>query len=323
MSFRALIGIWLALATLTWTQTAAAKSFAFGQKFLGRHYGVTLCLDPYESYVSVYYNLRTKPPGAIEAANEMEFYGKLFLKSFQPYYVLVQGTDYPLAHIGSALHHYRPEWYHRIDWRPADSLRLNAFELLASGYEEPYALSLFLGYLAPFWGTGDQGQRKQVGSASSGFVFTVGDLHLRAMDLLEDNWYELKWSLKGTRETRDSFLKWDIQLGGKLHDNRAVLDAFFVRAYRDHLDRKNHAVFTLQNAGIEYRAEMPMQRPAEIQGVRDFFSLQYIDLNKKFPSRRWPRIVYAVNAGAVWQKYDEFDHYSENVSWFVRPNVLF
>jgi hypothetical protein len=221
------------------------------------------------------------------------------------------------------LHHYQSEWYHRSSWHVTDSLSLNAFELLASGYEEPYALSLFLGYLAPFWGTGDQGQRKQVGSASSGFVFTIGDQHIRAMDLVVDNWYELKWSLKGSRETKDSFLKWNLQLGEKLHDSRAVMDAFFVRFYRDHLDKNDHTLFTLRNAGIEYRAEMPVQRPMDIQGVKDFFSLQYLDVGKKFPSRRWPRIVYTVNAGAVWQKYDEFDHYSENLNFFVRPNVMF
>ena len=195
--------------------------------------------------------------------------------------------------------------------------------LLASGYEEPYALSFFVGYLTPFWGADETGQRRQAGSASSGFIFTVGDQHVRAMDLTADNWYEFKWSLKGTRESKDYFLKWNIQLGQKVHQNRSVMDAFFVRAYRDHLNKQNHAVFTLQNASAEYRAEMPVQRPVDIQGLADFFSLHYIDLGKKFPSRRWPRIVYAVNAGALWQKYDEFDHYSENINFFVRPNVLF
>jgi hypothetical protein len=302
-----------------------AKTFAYGTRFYQRYYGLTVGLDPYESYISVFCNLRTTPPPAIVAQSELEFYWLLFLRSFQPYYFLIQGTDYPLTHATSLFKHANPDLYHNLDWRLSDTDTINVLQVLASGYEEPYAISFFVGYLTPFWNNA-AGQHKQIGSASSGFVFSFGNRHVRDLELINDNWYEVKWSLKGDQETKERFLKWNIQAGEKIHDNPSLLDAWFVRLYRDHLNRNYFNVFSLQNAGIECRAEMPIRNMASLDRIQDAFSLIYIDVNKKLPSRRWKQIVYTVDAGVSWEKYNDIiqaGKFIETLNFFVRPNILF
>lgn len=304
---------------------AFAKTLAYGTRFYNRYCGLTIGLDPYESYVSVFCNLRTKPPQPIAAQSELEFYWLLFLKSFQPFYFLVQGTEYPLTH-GTALFKQEiPGRYHQLDWNIADSTRLNVLEILGSGYREPYALSFFVGYLTPFW-SNESGQKKQAGSASSGFVVTFGDRHIRNFNILKDNWYEIKWSLKGDQDTKDRFLKWNVQAGKKIHDHPELMNAWFFRLYRDHLNKNYCNVFSLQNTSLECRAEMPVQDLAVITHAQDAFSLLYLDAGKKFPSRRWKRIVYTVNAGISWEKYNDLvkvNKYIESLSFFVRPNIIF
>jgi hypothetical protein len=157
-------------------------------------------------------------------------------------------------------------------------------------------------------------------------VFTIGDRQVRDLELITDHWYEIKWSLKGDQEALDRFLKWNIQVGEKNHSNPALPDAFFFRLYRDHLDKNQHDVFSLENASLDCRAELPARDFSSLARLPDGFSLLYLDVGEKFPSRKWPRIVYTLNAGFSWKKYNDLaqaNRYTKSLSFFVRPNVLF
>ena len=315
----------LCLSLLISFQDSEAKTFAYGKRVFERYCGLTIGLDAYESYASLFYNVKKGPPREIKARNEMEFYWKLFLHSLKPYYFLVQSSDYPLPHATALFKQNNRRSYHDLDW-DLSSTETNVLEMLASGYEEPYAFSLFLGYLTPFWQITEPNEKRQIGSAISGFVLTIGNRHIRDLELIGDNWYEIKWSLKGDKGTKAHHMKWNTQLGGKFHNHPEIFDTFFFRLYRDHLDREHYGLSFWQNSSFEYRAQIPVKNLSSVSEIEDVFSLHYLDIGKKFPSRRWKGTVYTINTGIYWEKYRDSrngNDPSKTWSFFLRPNVVF
>jgi hypothetical protein len=315
----------VSLSLLIWPTCSQAKALAYGRRFLSRYCGLTVGLDLYESYASVFYSIGEDTSKGVSVGDQTGSYWKLFLPSLRPCYLLFQVSDYPLTHGAALLRRHNLRLYHEFDWHVGRA-ETNILEMLASGYEEPHAFSVFLGHLAPFWRTDESGTRRQAGYSISGLVGTFGNRHVRQLELLRDRWYEIKWSLKGERGTAQRNLKWNVQFGVKLHDAPGIFDVFFFRLYRDHLDREHRGWSLWKNSSAEYRGQMPLQHLSLGSRMGDLFSLHCVDVGKKFPSRRWRRIAYSVNAGVFWRKYGTgaTPHGSRGTpSFFIRPNVRF
>ena len=126
--------LWLivCLSVAVLPTSGEAKAFAHGKRLFDRYCGLTIGLDVYESYASVFCNIGRGPFQEVEVEHEMAFYWRPFLRSFKPHYLLVQATDYPLTHLAARVKRDDRGLYHDLDWE-LGSTETNVLDILASG----------------------------------------------------------------------------------------------------------------------------------------------------------------------------------------------
>jgi hypothetical protein len=289
-------------------------------KFIEWDYG----LDAYYSSVGMIMNFTDKPIENVGEASETNVYKNLLLAPLVPRYAILEASVNPMPVAGVIVREHAFDFYQRAQ---VGGESFNLIRSATRGFQEPYAVSLFLGRVVryqPLARTPEEKENnKKSGYQSSlgytGYLVSYGSHHIKDNELYDDHWVELEWKVKGDQLFTLQKMQWNYRIGVKLHNNPFISDVAFIGFKRNRLDYTADAWDFLANSGFEYRIDFKI---GNLKPVR-----QYFEVNKKWPVKRFA--AFAVALGFTWESDSLYsgplDSYpgGENFQVLLRPNVEF
>ena len=107
--------------------------------------------------------------------------------------------------------------YHRKTYDDAYVTdEFNYIKAMTAGFEEPYALSFFMGDVVTF--TNPKGERESKNKGYLGYLLSLGDKHIKDNEIIDEEWYELEIKVKGDRDFDTHKLGYSFRLGIKMHE---------------------------------------------------------------------------------------------------------
>jgi len=208
-------------------------------------------IDPYYSNLGLYINLADEPVPDLGDQSENAIYQDLLFRSHKPRFVLLEFSVNPMPILGAYIRKHQEDFYQDAELRED----LNLVEVLTAGFEEPYAISLFMGNMVTYGGSGNQAGSEEKNKGFMGYLLSHGDKHLLNNEVIDDNWYEFEWKIKGKIVRRQRNLEWSFRVGAKWHENESISDAVYVGVRRDHFDIKKEWLSFLENSGVDLYLE--------------------------------------------------------------------
>jgi hypothetical protein len=244
-------------------------------------------LDPYYSAVGMYNSLTGKPIPHMTADSELEIYRDLISKFYQPRTLILEASLNPLPYAGTLIRKHQPGFYGRSQV----TSNFNVVQAVTAGFEEPWAVSLFLGNVVSFDTINSPILGKRNGY--SGMLVSYGNYHIKDNVLVKDDWVELEGKLKGEQILQDRSLRWSFRGGAKFHGNPYIADSFYIGFRRSRTDFKegSGANFWLHNSGFEYVSDFSQKK---LEPLRHYFVV-----DKKFPAKN-SRVAFTLGLGFVW-----------------------
>lgn len=278
---------------------------------------VEIELDPYYSAVGVYNSLTGKPIPHLEADSELEIYRELIAKFYQPRTLIIEASLNPLPYAGTLIKRHQPGFYEDMQWGE----NFNVVQAATAGFEEPWALSIFLGNVVSFDTINKSLQGKRNGY--SGLLIDLGTHHIKDNVLIKENWMQVEGKLKGEQILADRSLRWSFRGGAKFHESRYIADSFFVGFRRSRTDFKEKGSFWLLNSGFEYTSDFSQKK---LEPIR-----HYLVVDKKFPFKN-SRRAFTLGLGFVWTADKKYSGplsdsaaggKSHSFQFILRPNLEF
>ena len=271
-------------------------------------------LNPYYTNADLFLSLTNAPIPDAGERSELEIYRDLFLGSYIPRFMVLEVSVYPMPLAGVWLKKRAPELYSKAD--VGDDL--NLFQAVTEGFEEPWAVSLFLGNVMNFKRSGSpefEGGNK----GFMGYLFSVGNLHIKDNVLIEDNWREIEWKIKGDRDYPKQKLSWSFRIGAKFHDHPDITDVYYVSVRRSRLDFEAENASIRHNSAFEYTFLFDQKHQAAVQHA---FSVE-----KKFP-QKGKKYAFTLALGVIYDKDRKYtgaldDRDGDSYSIIIRPNIEF
>lgn len=272
-------------------------------------------LDAYYSSVGVEIPIDDRPVPDGGTLSEPEIYRGLFRESLRPRLLLLEASVYPLPALGAWIRSNEPRTYDDFVIGDLAGDELNVIEGLTAGFQEPWAVSAFVGGEMTFTREGDRKRRQNRGYM--GYLVSAGKKHLRSNILIDDDWWELEWKLKGEREFRDEQLSWSFRIGVKNHGNTEIRDVGYIGFRRDNLDFRAPFLSFLRNSTMELLTEIDRENAD--------FMRQEVIFGKKLPIRRW-RIAMALDVGLIFEEDDKYtgslaNQQVDDFTIVFRPNI--
>lgn len=297
--FRVLV--WLLVTSMLTCATAVAKN------------ALEYELDPYYSNLGYIVSLTDKPIPEIGEDNETQIYDRLLSSAFnKPRFVLIEASINPLPLLGTYIKRNHPEKYDSADI--GDDI--NLVQALTEGFEEPYALSFFIGSVVQFVQAGEKKKSKNKGY--SGYLLSVGSKHIVNNELVDDDWYELEWKIKGDQDFNNKTLSWSLRVGAKIHQNHDIADTLYFGIRRNHLDSASDEIAWFNNSDIDYKIAIN----------KDDFSVvqQSLFINKKWPAPLMRKSAFELGIGFILEKNKytgSLQSESEDFRLIIRPSFAF
>jgi hypothetical protein len=263
----------------------------------------------YYSNVGLYIPLNGASADSSGERSEAEIYRALLGGALSRQFLVLEASVNPLPCLGVAVH----EWM----WAYQKAQVTKDFNLVAAltaGFDEPFALSAFLGNVVDFQVMGGGGQR---GRGYLGLVVSGGGGHIKQNELIKDAWLETEAKLKGDRVSDEMKLSWSFRVGAKLHDNSEITDTAYVALRRSRVDSEG-GHWLLANSGIEYRFDLSLRG----KPVR-----QLLTVDKKFPLGKG-KVVLVLGVGLLWESRAVYtgalaETHAPGLQFLIRPNVVF
>lgn len=271
-------------------------------------------VDAYYSNAGIYLNITDEPIENVGEKPEFQVYRDLFLSSYIPRVVVLEAAVFPMPVIGVYLKKNMPHFYEEVNI----SEELNLIEAVTGGFEQPFALSLFLGNVIKFSKHGDKRRHGNLGYM--GYLLSVNENHIKNNVLINDRSYEVEWKVKGDREFLTNVLKWSFRVGARFHENKEIRDVIYLGLRRSRLDFKADANSILKNSGFEYVMDIDNET---MKPLRHYFTV-----DKKWPLKK-KRLGVSLNVGFTWQNKKRYSGSlvaNDNVDQFqtiIRPNLNF
>ena len=271
-------------------------------------------LDPYYTSVGWYRALTSKPIPNLGQKKEWEIYAELLKKFYLPRTLVLELSVNPLPCAGVYLKKHASDFYNSFNAGGG-----NLVESLTTGFEEPWAASLFLGNVMEH----DSIKKAYLGKrhSYSGFLLSAGNFHIKQNRLVQDNWLETEIKLKGEQILAERSLRWSFRVGHKHHANRGIADAFYLGVRRSRTDFKEKGNPFINNTGIEYVFDFSRET------LRPLRHLLVVD--KKFPLKN-RRLAFWLGVGVMWTsggKYSgalaETGKTGSQTAFLIRPNIEF
>ena len=257
--------------------SAVCAQFSRVGKLSDHDAGLALVPGPYRSYGSAFLSLHHEAPVFIYQENETDLYTDLFYASFNPAYILTEATVYPVAVFSSWLKTDHLSMYQHFDLTDD----LNLLDALASTYQEPWSISLFLGQLANFVTLTDSEDLAVVATGASGFVITTGQQQIFDGYLVQSSWARLEWKLKGAGGDQIRKHAWNIKIGYRWYGLPEIANTITMTYSRLKTEKGRHSWNVRHNSCTEIELQIP---PSELKSGFSRITCSY---GKFFPIRKY------------------------------------
>lgn len=253
----------------------------------GRTLSVVTELDPYYSNVGFYFSPQNEEHPFVDSGDELEIYRDLFARSYAPRDVVLEASIYPMPIAGYLIRERAPDFYEQMQF----SDQFNLVKSVTLGFDEPFAVSLFLGSVVRY----RDRELPEVGRNMGyiGYLFSAGSKHLKDNMLVDDEWGEFEWKVKGDRDIESIKHSWSFRAGAKWHRNEDITDTWYLGLRRSHLDFNAPVLSWLLNSGFDYQIAFSMDRQQLVE--------QKLFLDKKLPLRAW-RLALDLKVGFIWKQ---------------------
>lgn len=274
-------------------------------------------LDPYYSSAAWEIPLTDAPLPDGGRLPEREVYGRLLRDSLQPRLLLLEASVYPLPVAGTWFKRHHPSGYDDFQVGTLGNNQLNVIDGITAGFQEPWALSAFIGSGMQFRRDGEAASARNRGYM--GWLVSGGARHIHNNVLIPDHWWELEWKLKGEREFRDEELSWSFRLGMKSHGNPDIADVAYLGLRRSNLDYASPWLSLLDNSDLDLLTEIDRHGGRVLR--------QEAIVGHKVPLRRW-RVALSLDLGVIYEdrrKYSGIlaDPEADTLTFVVRPHLRF
>ncbi len=202
--------------------------------------------DPYYSDVSYNIPLTQKPVPTITSRSESVFLRELLHESLVPQYMLVEASVYPMPIMGTYLKTHQTGFYNSGNV----GSDFNIIESLTAGFQEPWAVSMFFGNVAKLQRPGDKGESNNYGY--TGYLFSAGTKHIKNNTMVDDDWGEFEWKIKGKIDRPDEKLAWSFRVGAKFNKNPEVNNVTYVKLHRSNTDFAANYLAWLENSNFDF-----------------------------------------------------------------------
>jgi hypothetical protein len=239
--------------------------------------------------------------------NEAEVYRQLLARSYRPNLVLLEASAYPMPMLGVWLRGHNAGFY--------DNAK-NVVQAVTAGFQEPWAVSAFFGSQMKF--TRPEESERGTNRGYMGYLVSAGTKHIKDNVLIDDDWIELEWKLKGERIFNEERLSWSFRAGGKFNRNTEIADALYVGVRRSNLDFRSPFLSLLDNSRIELLTEIPKDRLLLLR--------QELIIGKKFPIDS--RVAWEVDLGLIYERASKYTGSlaplgKSSITFVFRPNIVF
>ncbi len=247
-------------------------------------------LDAYYTALDYTIHLTTVPIPYVDNKSEWEIYKRL-ITSPRPRFLILEGSVNPLPMTGVYLKGHAPAFYRRTNIGSGQ----NIIQSVTAGFEEPAAVSIFLGNVIEFKPV----KRRSYGEGKGyiGYLLSAGTQHIKDNELIDDNWIETEWKIKGDKKKSDIKLLWSFRVGAKFHDNPDIADALYISLRRSRVDYDDKRFEWLHNTGATYKFDVD---------ARTFHPIQHqLVIDRKFPTKG-RRAVPTLSFGFVYRTEDKY-----------------
>lgn len=271
-------------------------------------------LDAYYTNAGIYISLTDAPIPDAGEKPEYEIYSNLLLSSYIPRFLVLEAAVFPMPNLGVYLKDNARSFYDNGDV----THDVNLVKAVTAGFEEPYALSLFLGNVVSFT---RQGERHRSGNFGyMGYLVSVSNYNIKDNKLIPDKAVELEWKIKGDRKLPTKDLHWSFRVGGKIHGNPEIKDVVYLSLRRSRLDFVDATDSLFKNSGAEYTIDLDSKT---FKPLRHYFVV-----DKKWPLKD-EKMGFSFAVGFIWQGAEKYsgslaDKGRKNEFQVVlRPNIEF
>jgi hypothetical protein len=266
-------------------------------------------LSAYYTDVDLYIPLTARPMPESHGDREWQIYRDLFLQSLRPQLLLFEASVYPLPVAGQWVRRRHPSFY-----RDAKVGSVNWIESVTAGFQEPAAVSAFIGSAMAFERPGQA--HKATNKGHMGYLVSFGTEHIAHNVLLHEPWYELEWKLKGDKSFRGDRLTWSFRVGTRQHSDPDIADTVYVGLKRNHLDFGAPLLGWLNNTDAEGTLAAASRG---LMSAQLFFGKNYPLRGMGLAMNLQMGVIYEndlVYSGRLRQTRD-------NVLFVLRPNITF
>lgn len=273
---------------------------------------IELELDAYYSCIAWYKPLTGAPVPYMGEQSELSIYKNL-ITSPRLRFLVLETSLYPMPCLGLLIKKQFPGIYGDLNLRE----NFNLVQSICAGFEEPYAISLFLGDVVSFR---PENNTKLQGKGYSGMLLSVGNYHIKDNELIHDNWVESEIKVKGDRIAGRNKMSWSFRIGSKFHNNRHIKDIFYFSVKRDRQDMGTRSSYLFHNSSFEYTIDISARHGNIISHL--------LVAGKKFPLKKTGPI-FSINTGILWEGADKYSgplertHKTGKTQLLFRPNLEF
>ena len=270
-------------------------------------------LDLYYSNVSAFIDL-DKDKNITDGTHlsEKQIYTQLLHNSLKPNIFLTELSFHPMSWGGV--------WYRRHYPQKYTNANINDFNIvkaITAGWEEPYSISFFVGRMLVF----KRKDASHIGKnrAYMGLLCTLGNKTIKDNLDYHDNWINLEYKLKGTRELKEKDLDWSFRIGYRYHNNNDFANTLYIGARRSSID------FGKSLWSLRYNSAFDTM--LEVDDKRYTLTKAQVILEKKWPLRTWgENVAFGLGIGYLYygkHRYsDQLQREGYNAHQLIlRPNI--
>ena len=271
-------------------------------------------LDLYYSNVSLYIDIDSEK-NITDASDfsEKEIYTQLLANAFIPNIILLEASLSPMP-IGGL--YFRKE--NESLYEKATVSDFNLVKSLTAGFDEPYALSLFLGRMMVF----NRAKQGHLGAnrAFIGTLLSASGHSIKDNKVYKDSSLVIEFKLKGTRNYDQHKLDWSFRVGSKLHSNHDFTNLLYLGLRRSRIDF-NKSIFSLF-----YNTAYSLYFSVSADTLH--LTETELTIEKKWPSTFFYKTVYGLELGYLYNGDEKYkgtlrSDGTNNHVFVIRPSISF
>ena len=271
-------------------------------------------IDAYYSNVSAFIDLDSEN----EVTNASEYseakiYTDLVLNSLSPNIFLIEAAVHPMPIAGLYFRDSHEDMYEQSNIQ-----NFNIIKSITAGFEEPFSLSFFFGRMMIFKNKASGSEHVGKNRAFIGYLLSLGTTSIKDNMAHKDNWVNLEFKLKGTREKENRDLDWSFRIGTVLHNNRDFVNSIYIGARRSSIDYNKGVYSLIYNSAFSVMIAMSSR-------THKLTEAEMI-LEKKWPVKWTQKMSFGLGIGYLYNSGEKYagllkDEGIDNHQLIFRPNL--